>query len=92
MAARGGSHRWTNPAGGDNFCRRGWFVVAAELAELALVHQVDQLTHQIDDVIFVTSWLTLLNSVLPRYSYDSVVLLTFCKSDQIAFSLDTFIL
>ena len=30
--------------------RRGWFGVAAELAELALVNQVDQLTHQVDDV------------------------------------------
>ena len=30
--------------------RRGWSGVAAELAELALVNQVDQLTHQVDDV------------------------------------------
>ena len=30
--------------------RRGWSGVAAELAELALVNQVDQLTNQVDDV------------------------------------------
>ena len=42
------SRRWTNPAGSDT---RGLFGVAAEPAELALVNQVD-------DVIFVTSWLT----------------------------------
>ena len=35
-----GSHSWTKPPGG----------VAVELAELALVNQVDQLTHQVDDV------------------------------------------
>ena len=30
--------------------RRGWSGVAAELAELALVNQVDQQTNQVDDV------------------------------------------
>mgnify|MGYP007015611735 CR=1 FL=1 len=39
---------WTNSAGGDTVCRRGWFGVAAEPAELALVHQVD-------GAIFVTN-------------------------------------
>ena len=29
---------------------RGWSGVAAELAELAVVNQVDQLTNQVDDV------------------------------------------
>ena len=48
----------TNPIGDDSVCRWGWFGVAAKSAELALVHQVDQLTYQVDDVIFVTSWVT----------------------------------
>ena len=43
-------NRWTKPPGGGTVCRRGWSGVAAELAELALVNQVDQLTHQVDDV------------------------------------------
>ena len=30
--------------------RQGWFGVAAQMAELALVNQVEQLTHQVDDV------------------------------------------
>ena len=44
---------WTKPPGGRTVCKRGWSGVAAEsaeLAELALVNQVDQLTHQVDDV------------------------------------------
>ena len=49
------SCRWINPAGGDTVCRWGWFGVAAKSAELALVYQVDQLTYQVDDVIFVTN-------------------------------------
>ena len=44
------SRRWTNRPGGDTICSRGWFGVAAEPAELALVHQRHQLTHQRDDV------------------------------------------
>ena len=36
--------------GGGTVCKRGWSGVAAELAELALVNQVGQLTHQVDDV------------------------------------------
>ena len=43
-------NRWTKPPGGGTVCWRGWSGVAAELAELALVNQVDQLTHQVDDV------------------------------------------
>ena len=37
-------YSWTKPPGGGT-CRRGWFDVSAELAELALVNQVDQLNH-----------------------------------------------
>ena len=39
-----------DPPDGRIVCRPGWFSVAAALAELALVNQVDQLTHQVDDV------------------------------------------
>ena len=43
-------NRWTKPPGGGTVCWRGWSGVAVELAALALVNQVDQLTHQVDDV------------------------------------------
>ena len=39
-----GSHSWTKPPGGGTVCRRGCSGVAAELAELALVNQVDDVT------------------------------------------------
>ena len=39
-----------DPPDGRIVCRPGWSGVAAALAELALVNQVDQLTHQVDDV------------------------------------------
>ena len=45
-----GSQGWTKPSGGATVCSPGWSGVTAELAELALVNQVDQLTHQVDDV------------------------------------------
>ena len=47
-----GSHSWTKPPGGGTVYRRGCAGVAAELAELTLVNQVDQMTidHQVDEV------------------------------------------
>ena len=39
-----------DPPGGGTICRPGWFGVAAALAELAFVNQVDQLTSEVDDV------------------------------------------
>ena len=39
-----------SPPGGGTFYRRGCSGGAVELAELALVDQVDQLTHQVDDI------------------------------------------
>ena len=43
-------HATFEPQGGRTVCRRGWSGVAAELAKLALGNQVDQLTHQVDDI------------------------------------------
>ena len=37
-------YSWTKPAGGVTVCRQGWSDIAAELAELALVNQVDDVT------------------------------------------------
>ena len=42
-------HGWIKPPGGGTVYWRGWSGVAAELAELAIVNQVDQLI-QVDDV------------------------------------------
>ena len=44
------SHSWTKPPDGVTVFSRGWSWVVGELAELALVNQVDQLTYQVDDV------------------------------------------
>ena len=41
---------YLKPAGGVTVCRRGWSGKAAERAEKAIVNQVDQLIHQVDDV------------------------------------------
>ena len=57
-------HSWIEPPGGGTVFRRGWSSVAAELAELAFVNQVDQLTHQVDDVttdqLMTTPYFTIL--------------------------------
>ena len=45
------NHSWTIPPAGVTVSRRGWFATAAEPAESALVNQVYQLTHQVNDVI-----------------------------------------
>ena len=45
------NHSWTIPPAGVTVSRRGWFATAAEPAESALVNQVYQLTHQVNDVM-----------------------------------------
>ena len=40
----GKSYAELKPPGGATVCRRGWSGVAAELAKLALVNQVDDVT------------------------------------------------
>ena len=45
-----GSHSFTKRPDGGTVCGRGWSGLVAELAELALVNQVDQLTHPVGDV------------------------------------------
>ena len=49
---------WIKPAGGVTVCRNGWSDVAAERAEKAIVNQVDQLIHQVDDVTMYDQLMT----------------------------------
>ena len=49
---------YLKPAGGVTVCRRGWSGKAAERAEKAIVNQVDQLIHQVDDVTMYDQLMT----------------------------------